>query len=246
MNPFQSSLMRPREWTRASEAPARRPQARPAPTITAGRSAFRERIGHLVRKIAEQLEIVPEPFDPHAEVDFRADRENLAALARDLADAGRDQRRFPADVRADQEHHVGMFDPSDGRIERDGGEAGAVILQVRSGDLRVGSSPALRAAPSPHTWSRRRAGRRRWPQPCRRPCSAASRRCRGLRTSSPRAAFLLADPGPVEPVTDQRVDMVARLVADPLLVHVLVDARKDAHHLALTNVEADVRSRPRP
>ena len=36
--------------------------------------------------------------------------------------------------------------------------------------------------------------------------------------------------------------MVARLVADPLLVHVLVDAREDAHHLALADVEADVRS----
>ena len=34
--------------------------------------------------------------------------------------------------------------------------------------------------------------------------------------------------------------MVARLVADPLLVHVLVDARKGTHHLALANVEPDV------
>ena len=35
---------------------------------------------------------------------------------------------------------------------------------------------------------------------------------------------------------------MARLVADPLLVHVVVDAREDAHHLPLTDVEADVRS----
>ena len=36
--------------------------------------------------------------------------------------------------------------------------------------------------------------------------------------------------------------MMSRLVADPLLVHVLVDARQDAHHLALADVEANVRT----
>ena len=35
---------------------------------------------------------------------------------------------------------------------------------------------------------------------------------------------------------------MTRLVADPLLVHVLVDARQDAHHLALADVDADVRA----
>ena len=36
--------------------------------------------------------------------------------------------------------------------------------------------------------------------------------------------------------------MVARLVADPLLVHVVADARKDAHDLALADIEANVRA----
>src|SRR5207237_9491239 len=38
------------------------------------------------------------------------------------------------------------------------------------------------------------------------------------------------------------VVMVPRLVVDPLLVHVLVDARQDAHHLTLADVETDVRA----
>ena len=47
----------------------------------------------------------------------------LRALARALRSAGVDQRRFPADVRADQQHRVGILDAGDGRVERDRGEA---------------------------------------------------------------------------------------------------------------------------
>src|SRR5215213_9732653 len=59
-------------------------------------------------------------------------------------------------------------------------------------------------------------------------------------TSSTTSAFSM--PAMVEPVADQRIDMVPRLVADPLLVDVLIFARKDAHHLPLADVEADVRA----
>ena len=77
-----------------------------------------EGVRHRLGQLAEQLQIVAEPFDLHAEVDLGPDREDLAALARDLADAGGDQRRFPADVRADQQHGVGILDAGDGRVER--------------------------------------------------------------------------------------------------------------------------------
>src|SRR4051794_6389729 len=63
------------------------------------RRTFRasEGMGHRLRQLAEKLEIVAEPFDLHPKIDLGPDREDLAALARDLADAGRDQRGFPAD-----------------------------------------------------------------------------------------------------------------------------------------------------
>ncbi len=48
--------------------------------------------------------------------------------------------------------------------------------------------------------------------------------------------------GPVEPLDAQAVDDVAGLVGDPLLVHLVVDARQDAHHLAPAGVDADRRA----
>ena len=189
LKPFQPSLIRPSGSTSASAAPERRRRrARPADDHRRplGRG---ERVRHRLGQLAEQLEIVAQPLDLHAEVDLGPDREHLAALARDLADAGGDQRRFPADVGADQQHHVGALDPGDGRVERDRREARARRKSGRSAALRAGSSPALRAASSPHTWSRRRAGRRRSPRPC---CpaffSCSAKMLQRLLSSSPRAA----------------------------------------------------------
>ena len=119
LKPFQPSLIRlERLDQRQRRAERARRQARPAPTITAGRSRLGERVRDRLGQLAEQLEIVAEPFDLHAEVDLRPDGEHLAALARDLADARVDQRRFPADVGADQQDDVGILDPGDGRVER--------------------------------------------------------------------------------------------------------------------------------
>ena len=50
----------------------------------------------------------------------------------------------------------------------------------------------------------------------------------------------LADVRPVEALVAQAVDRVARLVGDPLLVHVVVEARQHAHHRAAARVDADV------
>ena len=43
---------------------------------------------------------------------------------------------------------------------------------------------------------------------------------------------VLAHIGLIEPLRAQAVDDMAGLVGDPFLVHVVVDARQDAHHLA--------------
>src|SRR5262249_51960334 len=50
----------------------------------------------------------------------------------------------------------------------------------------------------------------------------------------------LADIRPVEALVAQAVDRVARLVGDPLLVYVVVQARQDAHHDVAAHVDTDV------
>ena len=176
LKPFQPSLMRPSGSTSASAAPSPPAASAPPPTITAGRSALANASVDRLGQLAEQLEIVAEPLDLHAEIDLGPDREDLAALARDLADAGGDQRRFPADVGADEQDRVRALDAGDGRVEVDRGEAGRVVGEAGLAALEQGRAQRLRAASSPHTSSRRRPGRRRPPRPSRRPSSAARRR----------------------------------------------------------------------
>ncbi len=55
-----------------------------------------------------------------------------------------------------------------------------------------------------------------------------------------RQAAVAADVGPVETLRLEAVDDVPGLVGDPLLVHVVVDARQDAQDLAAARVDADV------
>src|SRR3546814_11382334 len=65
-------------------------------------------------------------------VGFGADRENLRALLpHRLADARVDQRRFPAEVRADEQAHVGVLGLGYPRVEID-------RRQARSEERRVG------------------------------------------------------------------------------------------------------------
>ena len=54
-----------------------------------------------------------------------------------------------------------------------------------------------------------------------------------------RSLPFFTDIGTVEPLGAQAVDDVAGLVGNPLLVHGLVDARQDAHHLAAAGIDPD-------
>jgi hypothetical protein len=59
----------------------------------------------------------------------------------------------------------------------------------------------------------------------------------------PRRGLQLAvatHPGPIQPTPQQPVTGVPRLVVDPLLVDLVVDARQHAHHLTQSRVDADV------
>jgi hypothetical protein len=51
---------------------------------------------------------------------------------------------------------------------------------------------------------------------------------------------ITADPGPVEPAPEQAVTGVPGLVVDPLLIHLVIDAWKNPHHLAKARIYADI------
>ena len=74
--------------------------------------------------------------------------------------------------------------------------------------------------------------------PSMRPALAAI----GAERLGPRRRAQLAafpDIGTVEPLGAQAVDDVPGLVGNPLLVHGLVDARQDPHHLAAAGIDPD-------
>ena len=200
-----------------------------------------ERLGHRLGQLAEQFEVVAEPFGVEREIDLGPDGEDLAALARDLAQAGVDQRRFPARVGADQQHRIGMLDAGDGRVERDRGQVRHVVVEAGLPAFEQRRALLAQQRLGGDTSSRRRAGRRRWR---RRSIPAAfsflaNRSSASLQLASRSLPFSRTH-GRSRRLRTKSVDMVARLVADPLLVDVVVDAREDPHHLPLADVEADV------
>ena len=168
------------------------------------------------------------------------------ALAPALADAGIEHRRFVARVGADDEDRVGLLDAGDGRVEDVGGAAErrhelaalAAAIEILHAERRHQLAGARRSP-------RRRRGRRR-SAPIRSAVVALTRL--GDRRRTPRARMrrhqhaVPADVGPVEPLRAQPVPDEARLVRDPLLVHRLVEARQDAHDLAVARVDADRRA----
>ena len=78
--------------------------------------------------------------------------------------------------------------------------------------------------------------------PIRSGAAAFTRAAIAAKASAPRGlpqAAVDAHVRPVEALEPQPVDDVAGLVGDPLLVHRLVHARQDAHHLAAAGIDAD-------
>ena len=242
MKPFQPSFIRP-ERTDERQRGAERSGTERARSDDHGRTLRRgECVHYLLGQLAEQLEIIPQPLDLHSEIDLGPDAKHLAALARDLADAGGDQWRFPADVRTDQQDHVGAFDPGNRRVERDRRHARAVVGQAGLPPFeQVGALGSKQCLGGIHGLGVEQvAGDRSDLR-----SGLLQLLCEDLDRLLPARLAklaLFAQPRPVEAVTDERIDVVAGLVVDPLLVHVLVDPRQDAHHLALANVDADVRA----
>ena len=118
LKPFHPSLISPSGFTNASAAPSPPAASAPRPDDHRRPLGLGERVGDLLGQLAEQLQIVAEPVDLHPQVHFRTNGEHFATLAHHLAQPRGDQRRFPANVGADQQHRVRALDPRDGRIER--------------------------------------------------------------------------------------------------------------------------------
>ncbi len=201
---------------------------------------FRERLGHCLRQLAEQLQIVANPLDRHRQVDFGPDRKDLAALLGNLPQAGRHQRRFPSRVAADQQDRVGLLDSGDGRVEVHGRKIADVIIEA-------GLATFEKLRPQLLQQGLGRVHRLRVEEVAgdRRDLASGSFQLLGEnpeRLVPPRFAELaaFADPRPVEPVADQSIRVVAGLVANPLFIDVVIHPRKDPHHLPLANVEPDV------
>ena len=179
------------------------------------------------------------------EIGALADHPDLEVrVAPALADAGVEHRRFLARIGADDHHAVGFIDPGDGRVEEVaraapfGIEHGAVLaaVEVRRAELPdqlLEREHLLDAAEVAGDGADpRRAGRLHLG-------GDGAERLRPRRRLEPAVE---AHIGLVEALDPQAVDDVARLVGNPLLVHLVVDARQDAHHLAAAGVDADRRA----
>ena len=174
------------------------------------------------------------------------DRELAGAPA--LADARIEHRRFAARIGADDQQRVGLLDAGDGgveqiarpaprRIERRAVLPASMFFEpsrvIRSLSANISSTAARSPAMAPM-----RLGLRG--------LHLGGDRGEGLRPGRRAQPAVLADIGLVEPLRAQAVDDMAGLVGNPFLVHVLVDARQDAHDFAAARCRRGSPSRPRP
>ena len=177
LKPFQPSRISLSELRRApSAAPRASAASAPAPTMTAGRSALAKASVTSFGSLPSSLRSLPIQLDPHAEVDFRPDGEDLrrpcaATLRSRVLISGASQRRLEPTSRMTS----ALSMPAIVELKFTAPRLDWCHRSGRSGALRAGSSPAPPAAPWPHTWSRHRAGRRRSPRRSRPPSSAARR-----------------------------------------------------------------------
>ena len=215
------------------------------PTMTSGRSAFFNVSANVPRPAAISASVSgPAPryavgigqVGPLAD---QPDREIAGAPA--LADARIEHGRLVARIGADDQQRVGLLDAGDGGIEQVGRpaplrvERGAILPAIEIAD----AEPAHQVLEREHLLDRGEIAGNRADARRRRRLDLGGDRAERLRPGCGAQPAVLADVRLVEALAAQAVDDVARLVGNPLLVHVVVDARQDAHHLAAAGVDAD-------
>ncbi len=169
----------------------------------------------------------------------QADREVAHAPA--LADAGVEHGRLAARIGADDQQGIGLLDPGDRGVEE----------IARPAPLRIERRAVLPAVEIDDAEPRHQILERE-DFLDRRQIADNGADAFGLRRADlggdgverlpPRRRIelaILADIGLVEALGAQPVDHVTRLVGNPFLVHVVVDARQDAHDLAPAGIDAD-------
>ena len=161
-----------------------------------------------------------------------------------LADARVEHRGFTPRIGADDQQRIGLLDPDDRSIEE----------VRRATGLRVERRAILPAIEIGRSQRRQEALEREHildageiPGDCADPVRREAPRLvgNGRESFGPGGRDELAgtaDVGTVEPPGLQPVDDLPRLVGNPFLVHVVVDARKNTHDLASAGVHADRRA----
>ena len=80
-----------------------------------------KRVRNRFGELGQQAKVRAQKFRLIGQIRFRADREDLRALFPDsLLDPRIHQRRFAAQVRADKQDHIGIFNIGNARVEIDG------------------------------------------------------------------------------------------------------------------------------
>ena len=156
------------------------------------------------------------------------------------AQAGVQDRRLETGVGSHQEDRVGLFQPGDGGVEQPG------LPRPRPQGHAVLTAVGVGRAEGPEQVEGRLQGLRVLQVPgdgADAPRSgggqAASGQGQGLSPGRRAQAAILANIGGVEALAGQTVDGEAGLVGDPLLVDVLVDARKHPQNRRAAAVDAD-------
>jgi hypothetical protein len=168
-------------------------------------------------------------------------RHGEAALAHALADAHVDQRPLDARVGPDQQAEIGLLDAGDRGIEqvaaaRGGIEPGAVLTAVQ---MRR-AEPRHQLLEHDHRLAVDQIADDRRDPLARQACEGFPDRGERVAPVADAQLAVTSDHRRVQAPLLQSVVREARLVGDPLLVDVLVQARDDAHDLGRARVDPDV------
>ena len=158
-----------------------------------------------------------------------------------LADAGIQYRRFLARVAADDQQRIGVFDAGDAGVEAV--EVAPRHIQPRT----VLAAVEVRRAQRDHELFQRQHALDVAQIAGHRADAVAADAAQffpdgseGFRPGRRHHFFPPPHPGAIKPAALQSVQGEARLVAQPLLVHVLIQPRQDAQHFRPAGVDTDV------
>ncbi len=157
------------------------------------------------------------------------------------ADARVQNRRLAARVGADQQHRVGLVDARDGAVEDVEIAPRRIEQTAVLAAIEIGRTPARQQVLERHHALdvAQIAGDGADPL-ARHRAEAFGQHGEGIRPGRRHQPAVAPHPRPVQPPPLQPVEREARLVAQPLLVHVIVQSRQDAQHFGAARIDADV------